>query len=254
VRAIDAAFRLYILPQGIFSVAISTVLFPSIARMVARRDSAGVRAMVTSGIRQIVFMLVPASLFLMVLAEPITRLTFQRGNFDSEATSLTSQALLTFTVGLVFNGASLLLLRTFFSLQMPWLTTKVAALGFVVNIVLDAVFYVPFGVSGIPLATSIASIVTFCVLVNLLRREVGGLGMRSIVDGFVRCLAAAGVMAVLSWATWNLLDGVLGRSTLAQIVCMIAALGAALVAYLAAARAFEVPELRQLGSLIRPLR
>ncbi len=254
VRAIDAAFRLYILPQGIFSVAISTVLFPTIARMVARRDSVGVREAVASGVRQIVFLLVPASLFLVVLAEPITRLTFQRGNFDAAATDLTSKALVTFTIGLVFNGASLLLLRTFYSLQMPWLTTKVAALGFVVNIVLDAIFYQPFGVSGIPLATSIASMVTFAVLMVLLRREIGGLGTRSLVDGFVRCLAAAGVMAVLAWSTWTVLDSALGRSTIAQIACMTMALAAGLAAYLSAALAFELPELGKLSSLIRPLR
>jgi putative peptidoglycan lipid II flippase len=254
VSAIDKAFRLYILPQGVFSVAISTVLFPSIARMVARDDMRGVRHAVTGGLRAIFFMLLPASVFMMVLAEPVTRLVYERGEFDAESTDLTSQALLTFTLGLVFNGASLLVIRAFFSLQEPWKATKVAALGLVLNIVLDAILYRPLGVAGIPLATSIASLVTFLVLLHMLGREVGGLRTDLLLDGFGRCLAAGLVLGVLSWATFTVLDGALGRSLPAQLVSVGGALAAGTFAYLAAAQAFEVPELRRLARLARPLR
>ena len=71
-------------------------------------------------------MLLPASAFLLVLAEPVVRLVFQRGEFDAASTSLTSEALVFFAIGLAFNGASLLVIRAFFSLQRPWLPTAVA--------------------------------------------------------------------------------------------------------------------------------
>ena len=80
--AIDAAFRIYMLPQGIFSVAVATVLFPSMARFASRGDLAGFRSTVSLGVRQIVFLLVPASIVVAVLAEPLTRLIYQRGAFD----------------------------------------------------------------------------------------------------------------------------------------------------------------------------
>lgn len=254
VRAVDAAFRLYILPQGVFSVAISTVLFPTIARMVARGDMEGVGHAVTSGVRQIFFMLLPASAFLMVLAEPVTRLVFERGEFDASSTSLTASALFAFTLGLAFNGASLLVIRAFFSLQMPWVPTKVAALGLVLNIVLDAVLYRPLGVAGIPLATSVVSLVTFLVLLRMLRREVGGVDTADLLDGFWRCLAGGLVMAVLAWSTWRLLDDALGRGLVAQAVSVGAATAMASFAYLAAAQAFAMPELRRLRGLLGPLR
>lgn len=254
VGAVDKAFRLYILPQGVFSVAISTVLFPAIARMVARRDLAGVGEAVTSGVRHIFFMLLPASAFLMILAEPVTRLVYQRGDFGPADTSLTGQALITFTIGLVFNGASLLVIRAFFSLQMPWVPTKVAALGLVLNVVLDAVLYRPLGVAGIPLATSIVSLVTFVILLEMLRREIGGIDVADMVDGFVRSAGGAVVLAVIAWSTWHILDGGLGRSLPAQAITVGLGLAAGAVAYVAAAQAFELPELRRMARLVRPLR
>ena len=80
-RQIDAAFRIYMLPQGMFSVAVATVLFPSLARFASRGDMEGFRRTTETGLRQIAFLLVPASVVSAVLAEPITRLIYQRGAF-----------------------------------------------------------------------------------------------------------------------------------------------------------------------------
>jgi putative peptidoglycan lipid II flippase len=253
-RAIDAAFRLYLLPQGVFSVAIATVLFPTISRLAARDDVAGMRATVAEGLRQIFFMLLPASAFLLVMSEPVVRLVFQRGEFDAQSTALTSDALMFFAIGLAFNGASLLVIRAFFSMQRPWLPTGVAGLGVLLNVALNAILYQPLGTGGIPLATSISSIVTFLVLQWLLERELGGLHRAWLVDGMARSLVASAISALLAWSTWRVLDDALGRGTLAQIVSVGAAIAAGSLAYLAAAQAFEMPELRALSRLTRPLR
>lgn len=253
-RAIDAAFRLYLLPQGVFSVAIATVLFPTISRLAAREDWDGMRRTIAGGTRQIFFMLLPASAFLLVLSEPVVRLVFQRGEFNADSTALTSEALFFFAFGLAFNGASLLVIRAFFSLQKPWLPTKVAALGVAINVVLDAILFIPMGTGGIPLATSVASAVTFCVLLVLLSRELGGLHEQWMWDGIVRSAAGAVIAGLLAWETWRVLEGALGVSTMAQIVSVGGALVASGVAYVAAARAFELDELGELSRLVRPVR
>lgn len=254
VRAIDTAFRLYILPQGVFSVAISTVLFPAIARMVSRGDLRGVGETVTQGVRQIFFMLLPASAFLMVLAVPVTRLVFERGNFGPDSTSLSAAALFTFTLGLVFNGASLLVIRAFFSLQLPWEPTRISGLGLVLNAVLDALFYGPFGTAGIPLATSITSLVTFVMLLRALQRHVPGVSFVDMVDGFVWSTAGALCLALLSWTTWRVVDDALGRGIAGQVLSVGLALAAGSIAYLSVALATNQPELRALAALRRPLR
>lgn len=252
-RAIDAAFRLYLLPQGIFSVAIATVLFPTISRLAAREDHEGMRSTLADGVRQIFFMLLPASAFLLVLGEPVVRLVFERGAFDALSTSLTTSALLYFSIGLAFNGASLLVLRAFFSMQMPMVATKVAAVGVVLNVALNAAFYKPLGVGGIPLSTSISSIITFLMLVWLLERELGGLHRAWILDGVARSAVASGVSVLFAWAVWTTIDGALGRGPAAQLLSMAAALAASAAGYLAAAQAFEMHELQVLSRLRRPL-
>lgn len=254
VRAIDAAFRLYILPQGIFSVAISTVLFPAISRMAANRDMPGLRTSVESGLRQIFFMLLPASAFLMVLATPVVQLLYQRGAFNGYSTYITSEALFYFTIGLVFNGSSLLLIRAFFGLQRPWLPTVIAGSGVVLNAVLDAIFFTPLGVGGIPLSTSITSFVTFVLLVHYLSRRTGGLNLRHIADGFVRSLIAAVFAAVLARATWYGVNEALGDSFPAQLVTVGAGGAAAIIAFLVVARVLRMPELKSLRRLAGPLR
>jgi putative peptidoglycan lipid II flippase len=253
-RAIDAAFRLYLLPQGVFSVAIATVLFPTISRLAARRDVTGMQDTLAHGLRQIFFMLLPASAFLLVMSEPVVRLVFQRGEFDAASTALTSDALFYFAIGLAFNGASLLVIRAFFSMQRPWLPTAVAGLGVVLNVILNAILYQPLGTGGIPLATSISSIATFLVLQWLLERELGGLHRAWLLDGMARSLVASAVSALLAWSTWRVLDDALGRGAVAQIVSVGAAIAAGALAYLAAAQAFGMPELRALSRLTRPLR
>ena len=82
-RAIDNAFRIYMLPQGLFSVAVATVLFPTLSRMAAHRDVRAMRRALGIGMRQINLLLIPAAAFLIVLAEPIVRLLFQRGEFNA---------------------------------------------------------------------------------------------------------------------------------------------------------------------------
>src|SRR5204862_3526108 len=165
--AIDKAFRLYMLPQGIFSVAITTVLFPSLARLAARGDRTGFRDPLGLGLRQIAFLLIPAGVLSAVLAEPITRIVYQRGHFEPSQTPVVAGALAAFSAGLFFNGLMLLLNRGFFSLQSNWTPTSVALANLGLNAGLDAAFY-RFGTWGIPLATSVVNVAGSAVLIVLM--------------------------------------------------------------------------------------
>ena len=148
-RAIDAAFRIYMLPQGIFSVAIATVLFPTLSRLAARRDFDALRGLVGNGMRQVLLLLVPAAAATLALATPITRLIYEHGAFGPDSTELVAEALLWFSFSLPTSGVNLLLTRTFFSLQRPWITTGVAALNLTVNAAVSIALYEPFGIAGI---------------------------------------------------------------------------------------------------------
>jgi putative peptidoglycan lipid II flippase len=248
--AIDKAFRIYMLPQGMFSVAVATVLFPSLSRLAARGDLGGFRHMVGIGLRQIAFLLVPASVLSAVLAEPIVRLLYQRGSFDPGQTPVVAGALAAFAAGLTFNGTMLLLNRAFFSLQSPWIPTAVALGNLGLNALLDAVFY-RFGTWGIPLSTTFVNIAGTAALLALLRRRLGTIELRESASAFVRIVAASAVAGAVGYGVWRGLDEELGRGLAAQIVSTGTALLAATAAYGLTCRALGVHELRALLSLRR---
>jgi putative peptidoglycan lipid II flippase len=248
--AIDRAFRLYMLPQGIFSVAITTVLFPSLARLAARGDQAGFRNMLAVGLRQIAFLLIPASVVSALLAEPITRLVYERGAFEPSQTPVVAGALAAFSAGLFFNGMMLLLNRGFFSLQSNWVPTAIALANLGLNAVLDFAFY-RFGTWGLPLATSVVNVAGSGVLLILMRRRLGRLNFGEIGDSLVRIAVASAFLAGAAYGTWWGLDHALGRSFAGQLGSVVTALVVGIAVYLLACRALGVRELGALLALLR---
>ena len=206
-RAIDQAFRIYMLPQGIFSVAVATVLFPTLSRLAARRAPAQMRRTVGNGMRQINLLLIPAAALMIVLATPITRLVYQRGNFGPVSTHLVSTALFWFAFSLPFGGLNLLLTRTFFAVQRPWIPTSLAGLNMIVDIIVSLALYKPLGIAGLVIGTAAANAVMTGLQLYRLR-----IGFNGRLEGAqtlmitIRILAATVIMAALARGIWALLD------------------------------------------------
>src|SRR5688572_9709358 len=243
--AIDKAFRLYMLPQGIFAVAVTTVLFPTLARFSARSDTAGLRRALDGGLRQIAFLLVPAGLLSIVLAGPIVRLVYQRGEFTSDDTVIVAQCLQAFSIGLVFNGWMLILNRSFYAVQTNWVPTGIALGAVALNAALNTVFY-RFGIWGIPLSTSTVNVVAAGVLLVMMRRRIGLEQVGQTLAVVTRVAVAAAAAAGVAFAVWYGLDELLGRGLLAQIVSLGAAFAAGAVVYVGLARALGLRELEAL--------
>jgi putative peptidoglycan lipid II flippase len=248
--AIDKAFRIYQLPQGIFSVAIATVLFPTLARFAARGAHADLRATMANGMRQILFILVPAAAAILVLSEPMIRLVYERGEFTSEDTTVVATALFWFAFSLPTNGLFLLLTRTFFSLQRPWVPTSIAAANLAITALAALALY-DLGVGGIVAATAIATAVTVVAQAVILRRLLGGLELGRLAASSLRITLAAAALAAVSLLVWDVLDEALGRGLAGQIASLGTALGLGGLAYLLAARLLRIEELDQVTRLVR---
>jgi putative peptidoglycan lipid II flippase len=248
--AIDKAFRIYQLPQGLFSISIATILFPTLSRFAARGARDDLRRTMGNGVRQICLLLIPSAVIMAVLAEPITRLVYERGAFGAEATDLTSEAMLWWSISLPFQGVSLLFSRTFFSLQRPWATTALSGLNLLVNAALAAALYEPFGIAGIVIGT-VAGTIAMCVAQGwILRGELGGVEGARTLAAALRMGAAAAVLGAVSYAAWYGLDEALGRTLVAQAIAVLAAIGAGLAVYAAAVWFLRVPEARQIRDLL----
>jgi putative peptidoglycan lipid II flippase len=250
-RAIDQAFRIYMLPQGVFSVAVATVLFPTLSRQAARRAPAEMRRSIGNGMRQINLLLIPAAGLLIVLATPITRLVYQRGNFFPADTHRVSVALFWFAFSLPFGGLNLLLTRTFFALQRPWIPTRFAAMNMVVDVIVSIGLYKPLGIAGLVIGTAVANAVMTGLLLHRLRTGFNGrLEIPQTLMITMRILLATVLMAALARGLWAVLDGVLGQSLAAEIISVGVAIGAALLLYGRTVLAMRIPEARQIEALV----
>ena len=252
-NAIDKAFRIYMLPQGIFSVAVATVLFPSLARLAARGDVEGFGRTVGLGLRQIAFLLVPASVASAVLAEPIVRLVYQRGQFQPDQTPVVAGALAAFAAGLTFNGMMLMLNRAFFSLQSNWIPTGIALGNLALNAALDGAFY-RLGTWGLPLATSVVNIAGTVALLVLLRRRARRVEFGETARASALIVVASAALAGVTYGVWYGLDAAAGRSLGGQMVSVLTALGFGTAAYLGSCRLLGVRELEALLSLRKRFR
>lgn len=251
-RAIDAAFRVYMLPQGIFSVAVSTVLFPSLARAAAARDLPRFRGSLVDGTRLILFLLVPSSALIAVLATPIIQVLFERGAWTPEQTPGVAQSLIAFTLGLALNGVVLLLTRGFFALQHVWVATGAALANLVIATTLALLLYRPYGVWGIPLASSIANLIVVPLMWIFLRRRVGRLETGSVLRALLGILLGSAVAAVAAAGIYALSGRLLGDATfLPRLIGLAAALLIGGGAYLGVMRLLGAPEVGRLLAIVR---
>jgi putative peptidoglycan lipid II flippase len=249
--AIDKAFRIYMLPQGVFSVAVATVVFPTLSRFAAREAYDDLRSTMANAMRQIMLLLLPAAAAILVLSEPMTRLVYERGEFDASQTELVATALFWFAFSLPFNGLFLLLTRTFFSLQRPWVPTWIAGANLVITALVALALYAPFGIGGIVAGTAVATASSVVAQAVILRREIGGIEFPALLDSIIRIGVSAAALAGVSRLVWYGLDQALGAGLGDQIISLGAGLTAGLVTFVAVAWLLRVKELDQVLRLVR---
>jgi putative peptidoglycan lipid II flippase len=204
-----------------------------------------------NGMRQILFVLVPAAAAVLVLSVPMIRLVYQRGEFTPEQTTLVATALFWFAFSLPTNGLYLLQTRTFFSLQRPWQATGLAALDLVVSALAAFALYKPFGTGGIVAGTGIGTTAAVVAQAIVLRHEFGGLELRRLFSTGLRITIAAAALAAVSYGIWDALDSALGRGLAGQAVSLGAGLALGGVVYVGVAKLLRVAELEQVMRLLR---
>ena len=200
VSWLSYAFRLMYLPLGIFGAAIATASLPAISRRAADDDLAGMRATVSSGLAMTLALNVPATIGLIVLANPIVALLFERGEFTAADTAATAAALAFYAVGLTGYAVVKIGSPTFYALGESRTPVMVTAGSVVTNVVLNVVLVREIGYVGLALGTSLTALLNGVVLLALLRRRLGGLGGSHLASVLVRVALAAAVMGVTAWS------------------------------------------------------
>jgi putative peptidoglycan lipid II flippase len=181
-------------PLGLFGMAISTAVFPRMAEQAARED-AELRETLAKSLRVILFLSVPATVGIMILARPITSFLLRSGAFDASSTDLVAAAMVFYAAGLFAHSGIEILSRGFYALSDTRTPVAFAVISMIVNLLLSLALVVPFGIRGVASALSVAAIVEFVLLWRTLARRVPGLDDSIMATSLLRTGAATVLMA-----------------------------------------------------------
>lgn len=207
VTHLYVGIRLMQFPLALIGIALVTAVFPLLARLSSAGDREGMKRNLNGAIRINLFLSIPAMAGLAVLAEPIIRLLFERGNFDASDTAETCRALIGYTAGLPFLSTVMLLTRAFYSMGRWKAPLYSGAILVVLNVALDFILVVPLAEAGVALATSFTVAVQALVLFIILRRGVGKLGGTTLVSGALRSCVLSVFLGAVVFAADQILGG-----------------------------------------------
>ncbi len=265
------ALQLVLLPLGIFGMAISTAAFPTMAENVTLGRLDRVRKIIEDTLRSILFMSIPSSIGLMVLGLPIIQVLLQHGAFSLDSASSTAVPLAFFALGLAGLACVEILTRSFYAFRDSKTPVIVSVAQFVLKILLSllllqivhAVQWGPaWGLGSLAFSTSVAGLVEAAVLLYLLQKKIGMLGLRKLADFALRVLLASLAMGLVLLALRFLLDAIF-MTTAAQslgilgtiFVCLKLALElpAGILVYIWATRQFGIEDFWKQGAVRRVL-
>lgn len=251
VSWLDFAFRLMYLPIGLFGVSIATAATPAISRMVAEQDFRRIRSTLAHALGLMLFLNLPATLGLIILARPIVAMIFEHGNFTASDTIATAAALQLYAIGLVGYSIVRIISPTFYALGRSRVPVMVSAGSVVVNIVLSVMLVRAMGYRGLALSTSITAMVNATIQLVLLRREIQGLNGSQVAASAARVVMAALVMAVVTWGAYNaMLEVMPGPALSRQIIRLMTTISISLIVLAAAAHLLRIQEYAEARDLV----
>jgi putative peptidoglycan lipid II flippase len=224
ISALTYANRLNLFIQGIFVVSIATAMYPMISTMAATGNMKGLKKALINAVNGVILLVTPATIGAIVLAEPIVMFLFGRGEFDTKAISLTSNALFYYSIGMVAVGIREIFTRAFYALQDTRTPMINAAIALIINIILNLILSKYMGLSGLALATSISIIIGSFLLFFSLRKKIGTFGMKKVSKTLIKVLFISLVMGLIARLLYFNLSPKIGSEASLIVSIMVGAI------------------------------
>lgn len=218
---IQGAYRIMHFPLGIFGVAISTVVLPQLAKYANSDSLPEFRDSLSYALRLMLTVILPASIGLMILAEPICRLLYERGAFTDTDTVATANVLFVYAFGLCGFSALKIVTDGFYAFKDIRAPVIVSLSGVVLNICMNYMFiFQGFWLNERAIVFSTVATVTLnsVVLLFLLRRKINRIGFNLVLKVTLKVLCASVVMGVVCWVSngfiekdWLGTEGIVSR-------------------------------------------
>lgn len=251
VSYLDYAFRLMYLPIGVFGISVATATTPAVSKLIATGERHRVGETITHAVGLTALLNIPATLGLIVLAEPIIQLIYEHGSFTASDTLATAAALRFYALGLMGYAVARIIAPTFYAMGMSRTPVIISMLSVAVSVALNLLLVQSLSYRGLALGTSLAALFNASAQVWMLRRALGTLETRAVVDTILRVLLASAAMSVAAWGSHRLLLMMLpGDALLLQAVRLGAAMATGVAALALAAWALRVAALREVAQLV----
>jgi putative peptidoglycan lipid II flippase len=246
-----SAFTFFQLPHAIFAVSIMTALLPPLSAHWAAQETGPFRELLARGIRSTAFVVVPAALGYIVLAQPVVRLLLQRGATTVGGADLVANVLVYFSLGLLPFSLFQLLLRSFYAMQDTRTPALINIAAVTLNVIVNFIYFPFLGVKGLALGNTTAYAFATIVSLVIIRRRLGGLELRYVVRGLTQVAVASAITAGVAYAAVKLVALVVSSGTAAgEFAEVVVGVGAGIGAYLLMVSAMHMPELSVLKGLI----
>ncbi|MDD4980222.1 MAG: murein biosynthesis integral membrane protein MurJ [Candidatus Omnitrophica bacterium] len=243
VAALYFAYRLILFPIGIFSNSLAQAILPTLSVQAVEAEHNELKRTLSFGLRAAFFVMLPASIGFMVLAQPIIRILFEHGKFDPYSTQMTANALFYYSIGLFAYGSTKILQSCFFALKDTATPAKVSFITLILNIILNFILMYPLKLGGLALATSISAIITFIILFLLLEKKIEGFEAGALALSFIRILLASICMGVVcALVSRNI---VFGYNFLPKLLNLILTIIAGVISYIVFCFILRVGEIQE---------
>lgn len=199
ISALNYATKTNNAVMTIFITSMVTVLFPNLSLAYAKDDKKQLRKTITSSMQAIILLTIPVSAGIIILAQPIVKVAFEHGVFDSSSTIITAESLALYSVGLLGISMRALLERVFYSMQDMRAPMINAILAVLINVVLNIFLITPLQHKGLALATSTSSFMASAGLLMLLHRKSKVISWRTVMRSMLNCIVAALIMVPFAW-------------------------------------------------------
>jgi putative peptidoglycan lipid II flippase len=246
ISALNYAHRLNFFVQGIFAMSIGTLIFPIISKMASENNYEGFKKNLSKSIGAINLLIIPTMIGSIIFADLIISLLFGRGAFDEQAAKMTTDALVFYSIGMVGFGLREILSRAFYSMQDTKTPMINAAIGMLLNILLNYILSPLLGIGGLALATSIAAIFTTGLLFVSLRKKIGSYGIKQILISFIKILGASLLMGMVSKSIF-----VYGVSILNQYVSFFIAVVMGIILYFVLVYFLKIEDADEIFAMIK---
>lgn len=251
ISALSYANKLNGFVMALFITSIAAVIYPTLSKLLSEKNKEKFVDSVVKSINSIILLVTPISVGAMVLANPIVKLLFQRGEFDSRATTMTAIALIMYSLGMVAFGLRDILGKIFYSLQDTRTPMINGVIAMILNILLNIILVKHLKIAGLAFATSISSIICILLLFRSLKKKVGYFGQDKIFIVTIKSMISAIIMGGVTYISYDLLNEILGAGFVVEVLALLISIFVGAVIYLILIYLLKIDEINTLINLIK---